>query len=155
MGVQRYYPMQGTNKYESTSFPMVKSFRVDAGALGSDATGTTVTFSKGSLILGFQVVVTEAMDSASDGASLQFGFTGNRMKSAATAQASLDAVGDVVGPNQTNGEEACPYLLTADDTFDVIASGSQALSAGKFDIHVFYIPPPDGECDSTFQEFTL
>ena len=151
--IQRYYPHQGSRRFQTTSGVVIKSFRIDAGELGSNSTGTSVTFRKGDMILGFQVVVTEAMDSADDGASLAFGFTSTEMLSAATAQASLDAVGDVVGCALGDNTSGGPLTLSAADTFDVTSSGSKALSAGKFDVHVTYVPAPDGVCDSTYKEW--
>ena len=142
--------MQGSRRFESSSFPIVKSFRIDAGAQIT-GTATTAQFNMGDMILGFQAKVTEAV--VGSGASMLLGFTGQRMISGRTAITSLDAIGDVLGPSVTAAGEAGPYVLTADDTFDCTVS-STTLTAGKFDIHVCYVPAPNGDCDSTFKEYT-
>ena len=150
MSVQKHYPMQGSKRFETTSMPIVRSFRVDCGAQTATTTSTQI-FRKGDMILGFQAKVTEAVTSA-DANSITLGFTGNRMLSASTTKTSL-VVNYVLGPNQTNGSEACPYVLTADDYFDVTETATATGTAGKFDVHVLYVPAPDGVCNSTFKEY--
>ena len=136
MGVDKYYPVQGVNKFQTVSFPMTKAFAVDFGA---QSTGTyqTASFPKGAVILGFSARVTEAMETAGAG-TLQLGFTGTQMLSSATgsAVAVLDAV---LRPSTTAVK--VPLVLTADDTFDIIV-GTTSCTAGKVDVFVTYIPLP-------------
>ena len=152
MSVQRMYPQQGSKAFETTSLPIVRSFRMSS-ATGNTATGTWTTevFPKGSVILGFVGKVTTAFASTGS-ATLQIGFTGACQLSAATAKTSVDAAGDILGPAATN--TAGPYALTADDTFDFIV-GTAKFNAGAMDVHVIYVPPPDGTCDSTFKQYAL
>lgn len=130
------YPVAGDESYRSAGIPIVRAFRLDIGAQ-AQGTDTTEIFKKGSLILGFRARVTEAV--TSDGsATVQLGFSGTTMLSAATAKTSLDAIGDELGPD--NSADAAPLLLTADDTFDSIVATAD-LTAGKLDVWVTYVPP--------------
>jgi len=149
--VTKHYPMQGSDRFTTTSFVCVKSFRLTATAFSTDKTSALHSFSKGSTILGFVGKVTTAFVSTGGG-SMQLGFTGTCMLSAPTTITSLDAVGDLVGPSSTN--TAGPYVLAADDTFDAIDT-TGAFTAGEMDIHVQYIPPPDGVLGSTFKQYVL
>jgi len=149
MSVQRHYPMQGSKKYETTSMPITKSFRVDLGAQAATSWASQL-FHQGDMILGFQAKWTEALTSAADAITCQVGFTGTTMLSAATASATLVA-NYVLGPDHT--ADASPYVLAADDYFDIIIPATATASAGKFDVHVTYVPTPDGVCDSTFKEY--
>ena len=151
--VTRHYPMQGTKRYETTSFLCVKSFRLTATAFSADKTSQLYLFSKGSTILGFVGKVTTAFESTASG-KIQIGFTGQSMLSAATAVTSVDAVGDILGPSTTGAGTAQPYVLVADDTFDAIDT-TGAFTAGEMDVHVIYVPPPDGVLDSTFKAYAL
>ena len=150
--VQMYYPVQGTNKFGTTSFPLTKTFRLDESAHTQDQTSTTHVFKKGSIILDWVAKVTTAVVGASG--TLQLGFTGEAMLSAATAVTSLDAIGDVMGPSATAAEFGKAYVLTADDTFDSI-NATTAFTAGALDVHVTYIPPQDGVAPSTFKGYTI
>ena len=149
--IQRYYPMQGSKRYETTSAVVVDTFRIAATANTAAATTTLKSFPKGSLILGFVGRVTTAFTSTGS-ATLQLGFTGASQLSAATAKTDIDGIGDIVGPSSTN--TAGPYVCAADDTFDAIV-GTTFFSAGEMDIHVVYVPPPDGVADSTFKQYAL
>lgn len=149
MSVQRYFPMQGSKRFGTTSLSIVKSFRIDAGAQAA-TTATTETFHKGDMILGFQAKVTEAFAS-SDATSVQIGFTGKTMLSASTTKGSFVA-NYIIGADQS--ADAAVYTLTADDTFDLTISATATLTAGKLDVHVLYVPAPDGVCDSSFKEYT-
>lgn len=145
---EKFYPL-GKTQFETTALPLCMSFRVDAGAqaVGTD---TIVSFEKGSTILGFRARVTEAGTSAG-AATLQIGFTGTTMLSAATALTSFDAIGDIIGPD--NSADAAVYVLTAADTFDFIV-GTAALTAGKFDVDIFYYPARSGDLGTAFKEYT-
>ena len=139
---KKQYPVQGKNKFGTYGFVQVDSFRVDAGVHALNETQTARYYKKGDLILGFRAKVTEAFTSLGS-ATLQLGFTGVRMLSADTALTSIDAIGDLVGPDLTNGAENGPYLLTADDSFDIINT-TAAFTAGKLDIDVIYLPAEQG-----------
>ena len=149
MSIQRYYPMQGSTKYETTGAICVSTFRFSATANTAAGTKAGPYFTKGSLILGFCGKVSEAFTSTGS-LTLQIGFTGTNLLSAATAKTSVDAIGDVVGPAAAS--VPCAMILTADDTFDFIVGTAHA-SAGKIDCHVAYLPPPDGVADSTFKQY--
>ena len=148
--VQRHYPMQGSRAFETTSMPVVTTFRYSCSA--NTATNTTVGpyFPKGSMILGFQGKVTTAFTSTGS-ATLTIGFTGLSQLSAQTAKTSIDAVGDIVGPAVTNVPIAC--VLAADDSFDFLVETAK-MSAGNMDIHVLHVPPANGTADSTFKLFS-
>ncbi len=152
-GIKRLYPFQGKNDYETTNAVITKTFRVDAS--GCSAAGTTQLhqFKAGSLIYGFVGKVTTAIASTGS-ATIQIGFTGKGMLSAAAAKTAVDAVGDILGPSATAALPDRPYVLTADDTFDFII-GTAPTNAGKMDIHVTYQPPPNGEADTTFKEYSI
>jgi len=147
--VQRHYPMQGSRAFETTSMPVVTTFRYSCSA--NTATGTTVGpyFPQGSMILGFQGVVTAAFTSTGS-STLTIGFTGLSQLSATTALTSIDAVGDILGAAVTNVPVPC--VLAADDSFD-FAVKTAKMSAGNMDIHVLHVPPADGAADSTFKLF--
>ena len=104
--VQRHYPMQGSRAFETTSMPVVTTFRYSCSA--NTATGTTVGpyFPQGSMILGFQGKVTTAFTSTGS-AVLSVGFTGLSQLSVTTALTSIDAIGDIIGPAVTNVPIAC------------------------------------------------
>jgi len=144
----KHYPANALIHYATTNMLIVKSFRIDAGAQ-VQGTATTRLFNKGDIIYAFRVEVTEDVEGTSS--TVQFGFTGNRMITAAVAEATL-VPNYVFGNQQTAGSEACPYLLTADDTFDcIVATGD--LTAGKFDVDVVYAPAQNGALGSEFKEF--
>ncbi len=147
--VQKYYPMQGSRAFETTSNPVVTSFRYSCSA--NTVTGTTVGpyFPAGTMIIGFQGVVTTAFTSGG-AATLSIGFTGLSQLSAAIALGSIDAIGDVCGPAVTN--VCVPITLLSDDTFDFLVETTK-MTAGNMDIHVIHMPPADGFADSTFKEY--
>ena len=144
----KMYLIEGEEKYVTLSGVIVRGFRIDVGAQGISEDETMV-FKKGDIILGFRVVVTEAVASGG-GASVTLGFTGKKMISAALAKATL-VLGYVFGPDIANNL-AQSYTLIADDGFDskVITT---ALTDGKFEIEVAYIPAPDGNLDSNIIEY--
>ena len=151
MGLVKNF-FNGMLNYPTTSPPTTMDFRVDAGAQAAN-TNTLVTLPKGSFIYGFRVVVTETV--VGNTSTVQFGFTGLGMLSLAVAEATLVA-GYVFGSHAagiaTNSVMSAPHVLTASDTFDCIV-GAQTLTAGKFDITIFYHPPQDGAMDSSYKEF--
>jgi hypothetical protein len=75
--------------------------------------------------------------SASD-ATVQIGFTGTDMLT--TAWASDTAILNAI-VSKPNTSLFSPYVLTANDTFDIIVA-STACTAGKMDIYCTYIPVP-------------
>jgi hypothetical protein len=133
-------PMYGQNKaddlLDGASHIRKKQFKIDFGAQAA-GTATTEVFDKGDMILGFSAVVSEAMTSGGS-ATIQLGFTGTTMLSAAVAKAT--AVADYpIGPDHT--ADAAPYVLVASDTFDSIV-GTATATAGKVDVTVWYIAAP-------------
>lgn len=131
-------PLYGQNKADANISDVLqlkkKQFSIDCGIQEAN-TATTETFSKGDMILGFSAVVTEQPVS-SGSATVQFGFTGTAMLSAAVGKAT--AVADYpIGPDGGDG----PLVLVANDTFDSIV-GTATLTAGKVDVTVWYIEAP-------------
>jgi len=132
--------MYGQNKaddaIDDASHVRKKQFSIDFGIQEAN-TATTETFLKGDMILGFSAVVTEAMTSGGS-ATIQLGFTGTTMLSAAVGKAT--AVADYpIGPDHS--ADAAPYVLVANDTFDSIV-GTATATAGKVDVTVWYIAAP-------------
>ena len=107
-------PFYGQNKADDNISDVLqlkkKQFSIDFGMQEAN-TATTQTFKKGDMILGFSAVVTEAMTSAGS-ATIQLGFSGTTMLSAAVAKATA-VVDYPIGPD--NASDAAPYVLTADD----------------------------------------
>ena len=151
MAIQRYFPMQGSKAFETTSCVVVDTFRVTATGNSAAGTSTLRTYPKGATILGFRGRVTTAFTSTGSG-TLSVGFTGTSQLSEVYAKTSIDAVNDIVGPAATN--TAGPLVLTADDTFDFI-TGTAKWTTGAMDVDVIYVPPPDGVADSTFYQYAL
>lgn len=138
--VMKYYPVQGTNKFQTVSFPITKAFHVDFGA-GTTTLGTVTLqgFKKGSIILGFAARVVEAYESTGSG-TFQLGFASTQMLSSAIAS-GVAVLNAVLRPSSTAA--TTPLVLTANDTFDFIPGTSVTASAGKVDVYVTYIPMPD------------
>ena len=149
--IQRYSPMQGSHAFTTTSFVCAKTFRFTATGSSVDKTTTMKNFKKGDMVLGFCAKVTTAFSTTG---SLQLGFTGKSMLSAATPATNLTGVGTVIGPSTTGAGTAQCYVLTADDTFDAINT-TGAFSTGKMDVHVYYVPAPDGDAPSHFKQYAL
>ena len=147
--VQRHYPMQGSRAFETTSMPVVTTFRYSCSANTATNTTTGPYFPAGTMLIGFQGVVTTAFTSGGS-AVLTIGFTGTSQLSVTTALTSVDAIGDVMGPAATN--TPVPVVLLAEDTFDFKVSGTK-MTAGNMDIHVLHVPPADGYADTTFKEY--
>ena len=119
-----------------------KQFSIDMGAQAA-GTDTTETFSKGDMIIGFSAVITEAVSTGSS-PTIQFGFAGTTMLSAAVAAATA-VVGYPIGPD--NSADAAPLVLTADDTFDSIVA-TASLTTGKANVTVWYIEAPAFDAES-------
>ena len=131
-------PLYGQNKADdalsNVSQIKMRQFSIDFGIQEAN-TATTETFNKGDLILGFSAVVTEAVLSGGS-ATIQLGFAGTTMLSAAVAKAT--AVADYpISCAATAG----PFMLVANDTFDSIV-GTATCTAGKVDVTVWYIEAP-------------
>ncbi len=137
----------GISNFPNSAPQCTLDFRLDCGAQAA-GTATLETLPKGSVVVGFRAVVTEAVTSAGS-ATVQLGFTGKTMLSAATAKATLVA-GYVLGPDES--ADAAVYTLGVSDTFDSIV-GTATCTAGKFDITIFYHPPQDGAMDGSFKEW--
>ena len=142
--VDKYYPVQGSNKYETVSFPMTKAFTVDLTNTTDATTYELVTFPKGSIILGFAVRMAEALE-ATAASTIQFGFTGvGGMLS--TAHASAAATAGTIITGNSNSALSSPtsgkYVLTAADTFDLIVGTAKVSVGGRADCYVVYVPIP-------------
>ena len=134
-------PMYGQNKFDDNlnneCFKLKhRQFDVDFGIQAAN-TQTLATFSKGDIILAFSAVITEAVTSGGS-ATIQFGFTGTTMLSAAVGKATA-VIDYPIGP--ANAADAAPLLLVADDTFDSTV-GTAACTAGKANITVWYLEAP-------------
>ena len=134
---QRYYPMQGSRAWETTSFPMVETFRITATGNGAANTTELTTFNKGSYILGFQFKVATSFTSTG-AATLVLGFSTNCLVTSSLSIGNLD-VGGEFGVSSTN--ITLPSILTADDTFDA-TSGTAPFNGGTGTVSVIYYPPP-------------
>lgn len=141
MSVDKYYPVQGSNKFQTVSFPITKAVAIDFGAQGSSGTAATFSLPKGSLVLGFAVRFVEAYEStgASAPVGVKLGFTGTELLTSPITS-SVGIVGAVVGPSTTAVK--VPRVLTADDTFDVIIGASGGALSGKVDVFITYVPIP-------------
>lgn len=147
MAIDKFYPVQGTNKFQTVSFPITKAFAVDFGAQTTgNATVALATFPKGAVVLGFAVRITELLVSTA-AATIQFGFTGVGGMLSTAHGSGAAAVGTIVTGNSNSALSSktyqLPYVLTADDTFDLILAVDNP-SAGKADCFVTYIPLPTG-----------
>lgn len=143
--VDKYYPVQGTNKFQTVSFPMTKAFKVDFGGGSTSAAASVLTFPKGAMILGFQARITEAYVSTGSG-TFQLGFSGTALLTSAITS-SVAVVGAVVGPGESTAGTG-PLILAADDTFDVIWGTSGTADSGKADVFVTYVPIPSNALSS-------
>ena len=141
------FPMGGDNTWATTDMIICRSFRIDCGAQAA-GTATTERFKAGSVIFAFRAKVTETVSGTTS--TVQLGFTGTTMLSAATAEATL--VANYIFGN-ANNIDACVMVLSTDDTFDCIV-GVNTLTAGKFDVDVYYAPPPEGVLGAEFKQYT-
>jgi len=143
MNPQKYYPMQGSRAFATVTLPVTKSFRVNFENGTVTGVKTLAHFSAGSRILGFQCKVNTAFTSVGS-LTIQAGFsvtTSGSMSSSAIGKATL--VADYIfGPSTTYVK--APQLLTSADDFDLDV-GTTTVTTGQLDVHVTYIPPPDGD----------
>lgn len=142
-------PLYGQNKLDNAledvkNALQKRQFSIDFGIQEAN-TATTETFSKGDMILGFSAVVTEAMLSGGS-ATIQLGFAGTTMLSAAVAKATA-VLNYPIGPDHS--ADASPYVLVADDTFDSIV-GTATATAGKVDVTVWYIAAPSSHSGTEY-----
>jgi hypothetical protein len=141
-GVDKYYPLQGSNKFQTVSFPITKAFKINL--VGTTVgTQTAYTVPVGSLVLGFTGRVAEAMEST--GATVQIGFTGLMISSA--HDSATATLGTIIAPHfPTSGTAVSfeAFVATADDTFDLIVAAGDinSTSAGKIDVFLTYVPIP-------------
>jgi len=144
--VGKYYPVQGTNKFQTVSFPITKAFRVNLPGKTA-ATHTLFSVPKGSIVLGFSARVATAMEST--GATIQIGFTGvGSMLSTAHASGAA-TLGTIITGNANSALSSktsqMVYCPIADDTFDLIVATQDittALGAGVLDVFLTYVPMP-------------
>ena len=116
----------------------------------SNKTSTYQQFERGSIILGFQAVVNTVF--AVTGL-LRLGFTSQPGYSTLTGFPTTDltTLGHAFGPSATGLTSS--YTITAvSDTFDGL-SNTKTLTSGKLDIHVLYVPPPNGNAPTTFKTY--
>ncbi len=150
--IERHFPVQGSNKFETVSFTITKAVAVDFGAM-TTGTGTRALFSlpKGTLVLGSVVRIKELLVSTA-AATVQFGFTAQKVLTTATGS-GVAVVGAILPAMQltftsdTAVSAAAPYTLEAADTFDIILAVDKP-SAGKADIFLTYVPVPTGDIDT-------
>ena len=136
MGIPFYGQEKDGDGLDNVLNIKMKQFSIDCGIQEAN-TATTEQFLKGQMIIGFSCVVTEAVESGGS-ATVQFGFAGTSMLSAAVGKATAVA-NYPIGPD--NASDAAPLLLVADDTFDSIV-GTATLTAGKVDVTVWYVDAP-------------
>lgn len=157
MAVDKYYPVQGTNKFQTTSFPITKAFVVDLANTTGATTYSLFSVPKGSVVLGFSARMSEAHETGGAG-TIQLGFTGvGGMLSTAHASAAATA-GTIITGNSNSALSSAtyqlPYVLTANDTFDLIV-GTAAATAGQVDVYLTYVPVPvDDLSTSEFLTYT-
>jgi len=141
MFVDKYHPVQGTNKFQTVSFPITKAFAIDFGAQSTSTVAELFRVRKGSVVLGFSFKITEAFETTAASAPVGFtvGFTGTEMISSVIASGTA-VLGYVGGPSSTAVK--IPITLTADDSFDITTGSSGGATAGKMDVYLTYIPSP-------------
>ena len=146
--VDKYYPVQGVNKFQTVSFPITKAVAVDFGAVSSSGVVELCTIPKGAVIHQIWGRVTEAYETAGTGAGFTLGVTGTNMMSTAHASGAA-TLGTIIAPAVSSGEAfGIPIVLTADDTVDLTIGTSGAATAGKMDVYVNYTPIPSGDIDT-------
>ena len=151
--VDKFYPVQGTNKFQTVSFPITKAFRISLSTAATTGTYTLFTVPKGSVVLGFAARVVNAVETGGAG-TVTLGFTGKAgMLSTAVASAAATA-GSIIVPNSTAAGGALPYVAAADDTFDLTVT-TAALVSGDIDVFLTYVPVPVEDLDtSNFLSYT-
>jgi len=139
----KYYPVQGTNKFETVSFPITKAFRIN---LAGSTVGSNALFylPAGTVVLGFYGKMVEALASSSV-ATFQIGFTGvTGMLTAATGSTTATVNAIITTANSTDSSfvHRETYILTAQDSFDCIIATDPISTAGtgKIDVFLTYVP---------------
>ena len=141
MAIQLYYPMQGSRKFGTSSSPITKSFRVDYTACSVSNIKTCAQFPKGSLVLGFLCKVVTAFTSTGS-AVLSAGLAADSANKTSSVIAVASLVESYVfGLSST--ATAVPFVLSAGTAF-TLHNNTVHMSAGVMDVHVTYVPPPDG-----------
>lgn len=135
----KYYPIQGSNKFQTVNFPVTSAFVVD---FATQVAGTYAVkyFPAGSLILGFYGKITEAMETAGSG-TVQMGFTSLMVTSAHASGTAT--VGTILAPHfPTSGTVVSheAIVLTANTAFNCIVA-TNTCTAGKADVFVTWLPP--------------
>jgi len=154
----KYYPVQGTNKFKTVSFPITKAFVIDCAA-ATVGTHTLFTVPKGAQVSGWTARVVESVESEGSG-TIQLGFAGvgglqtaALASGAATAGTVLTASSNTVLTSNTSYQ--IPVVLTANDTFDFIVATTN-LSAGQIDVFLTYTPiPVDDLSTDEFLTYTI
>jgi hypothetical protein len=143
----KFYPVQGSNRFQTSSFPITKAFRINCAG---STVGTHTCFSvpKGSKILGFSARVAEAVES-SGAATVQLGFTGVGSVLSTAHGSGAATLGTIITGNSNSALSSKTaqmiYIPIADETFDFIvgtAPISTGSGAGKIDVFLTYIPLP-------------
>ena len=148
--VDKFYPVQGTNKFRTVSFPMTDAFRIDSNGLGNSETVGTKSLPKGTMVLGFVARCVEAFETAGSG-TVQLGFTGAQMLSSPIGSAA-SVVGSIIAHSSTAINPT--YVLSANDTFDIIIDASGLSTAGKWDVFLTYVPVPINDLStSEFRQY--
>lgn len=135
----KFYPVQGSNKFQTVNFPVTSAFRVN---FATQVAGTHVVryFPAGSIILGFYGKVVEAMETASAG-TVTLGFTSLMVTSAHASGTAT--VGTIFAPHwPTSGTAVSNEVitLTANTAFNCIVA-TNTCTAGKIDMFVTWLPP--------------
>ena len=148
---QRYYPFQGSRKFETNALPLTKSIRYSCTANTADATTALLTFKKGTFVLGFQARVTASFTSGGN-ATLQLGFStmcGYYSSAVKVASLTLNTMWGLSSSGVLN-----VGFLTADDTFDAVV-GTTPMTAGEMDIHIMYVPPMSKAAGSDIKQYLI
>lgn len=131
--VDRYFPIQGSNKWETVNFEMTKAIHVDVSA-GTVATHDTFILPKNVIVTGIVCRVHTATAGGTVVATVG--------STSTSAHAAGSAAGALQGAIPT---EANAYLSSA--TAVQVTIGTAAMTAGKVDIYVSYIPYPLEDLD--------
>ena len=154
--MQLYYPAQGSKRFATSAFPMVKSFRVDFGDSSASQVTKLCHFPKGTYVLGWYGVVREAFTSTGSAVLTSgFGVTTSASFSSSVIAKSTLVENYYVIPSSTY--TATPKLYsTAATNFDIHLNTAKC-SAGIIDYHIIYVPPPDGKIkdDDVFLSFSI
>lgn len=138
--VDKYYPVQGVNKFRTVSFPITKEFRVDLANTTGAATYALFQVPAGAIVHGFAVRMASALETAGSG-TVQFGFTGKAGQLTAATASGAATAGTILVPNSTAAGAPQLYITTAADTFDLIVA-TAAATGGIADVFLTYTPIP-------------